>query len=95
MTKDKVKDQIKRVTEYYKMCLSYKAKRYASDEKVGPSFGDSVAILRHCRYMIDEISISLEQNEIKKALRWLGFLEGCLWTAGVFSLDELEGYRPS
>ncbi len=89
MTKNKIKE----VMEYYKGCLNCRAEKYTLDEKVGPSFHDGVAILKHCRYMVNEILSFLEQNRIEKAFRWLGFLQGCLWTAGVFSLDELKGHN--
>lgn len=92
MTKDKIKE----VAEYYKRCLNCEAKRYALNEKVGPSFNEGVAIIKHCRYMIDEILSFLRQDRIEKAFRWLGFLQGCLWTTGMFSLDELKEHnRPS
>lgn len=92
MTKGKIKE----VAEYYKRCLNCGAERYALNEKVGCSFNEGVAILKHCRYMVNEILSFLEQNRTEKAFRWLGFLQGCLWTTGVFSLDELKGHnRPS
>lgn len=92
MTKDKLKE----VTQYYKRLLNCRAERYALNEKVGPYFNEQVAILKHCRYMANEILSFLEQNSTEKAFRWLGFLQGCLWTTGVFSLDELKEHnRPS
>ena len=90
------KNKIKKVAEYYKECLNCRAERYTPDEKIGRSFSDGVVILKHCRYMVNEILSFLEQNRIEKALRWLGFLQGCLWATGVFSLDELKGHnKPS
>jgi hypothetical protein len=52
--------------------------------------------LAHCLEMIPEIRGFLKQGRMEKTFRWLGFLQGVLWTAGIFSIDELKNHnRPN
>lgn len=50
---------------------------------------------QHLRYMIGEMRGLIREERTEKVMRWLGFLQGVLWTKAVFSLDELKDHsRP-
>lgn len=49
--------------------------------------------LAHCRAMIDQIDVFLNENRMDKAFRWLGFIQGCLWKAGIYSIEELKNHN--
>ncbi len=49
--------------------------------------------LQHCHAMLNEIDQFVLEGRIEKAFRWLGFVQGCLWTCGVYSLDELKNHN--
>jgi len=54
-----------------------------------------IEILSHCHWMLDEIKNFISQGRIGKAFRWLGFIQGCLWVLGYFSLEEIRGHSRS
>ncbi len=52
-------------------------------------------VLAHCHGMLEKMEGFLDQNRIEKAFRWLGFIQGCLWSCGVYTLEELRNHsRP-
>ena len=52
--------------------------------------------LQHVFDMIDKIEEFLEEDRIEKAFRWLGFMQGCLWSFGIYTLEDLRDHnRPS
>lgn len=52
-------------------------------------------VLNHCLYMTAEMHCFLEAKRHGKFFRWLGFVQGVLWTLGHHTLDELkEQNRP-
>jgi len=44
----------------------------------------------HVAFMCDEIRSHLERGKREKAMRWLGFLQGIAWNAGLASLEDLK-----
>lgn len=48
-------------------------------------------LLGHCYSMLDEVLFFLERGDIQKALRWLGFVQGCFFAAGFYSVSEMIG----
>ncbi len=43
----------------------------------------------HCHWMIDQIEIFVDQGQIGKAFRWLGFIQCFLWSQGLHTIGEL------
>jgi len=43
----------------------------------------------HLLYMLDKI---IEQDDIEKSNRWIGFIQGVLWSLDVFSIEDLRGH---
>lgn len=44
----------------------------------------------HCHYMLYEMDNLLSDNKIEKVFRWLGFIQGCLFSFGLRSLEDLK-----
>lgn len=51
------------------------------------------AALGHARWMLDRIDLLVERGETGKANRWLGFVQGCLWMQGFYSIDSLKAHN--
>lgn len=52
--------------------------------------------LPHCASMLPLMERMVQDGEMGKFFRWLGFLQGVLWTLGIYSLDEMRKHnRPN
>lgn len=52
-------------------------------------------MLTHCHWMLDEMEKFVAEGRMEKVFRWLGFIQGCLWSTGYYTLDELKNHsRP-
>lgn len=49
--------------------------------------------LQHIRWMCERTKEFIKQDKLDKANRWLGFIQGVLWTRGIFSIDEIQGHN--
>lgn len=49
----------------------------------------------HIQSMIPKIRVFLDEGRIEKAMRWLGFIQGILWTHDVYSLEALKSHNRS
>lgn len=47
-------------------------------------------VAEHLLYMCDEGARFVREGRAEKAMRWLGFLQGVVWSRGHASLDELK-----
>ena len=53
-------------------------------------------ILAHCHGMLDKMVGFVKEGRIEKAFRWLGFVQGCLWSTRQYSLEDLKSHnRPA
>lgn len=56
----------------------------------------AAAQLGHAMWMCSELEGMSERGEmssahaVEKAMRWLGFVQGVLWAAGVYSVDDMK-----
>ncbi len=50
-------------------------------------------ILAHCHGMLDKMEGFIKEGRIEKTFRWLGFIQGCLWSTGQFSLEDLKNHN--
>ena len=53
------------------------------------------SMILHCLQMLDQIKIFVGTARIEKAFRWLGFVQGALWSHGVYSINELRNHSRS
>ncbi len=51
---------------------------------------DRVDQFSHALWMIGETKKLLAEGRREKAMRWLGFIQGVLWSSGLISLKELK-----
>ena len=52
-------------------------------------------ILSHCHGMLDKMEKFIEEGRIAKTFRWIGFIQGCLWSTGQYTLEDLKNHsRP-
>ena len=49
--------------------------------------------LAHCYGMLKKIEEFVKEGRRDKAFRWLGFVQGCLWSAGHYSLENLTNHN--
>lgn len=58
--------------------------------------GSEQEILAHCHGMLAKMEGFVREGRIEKAFRWLGFVQGCLWSTGQYSLEDLKNHnRPA
>ena len=57
-----------------------------------PRATDLNEALQHCYWMCQEVK-KWESARLEKAFRWLGFIQGVLWTRGVTTLDTLKDHN--
>lgn len=52
--------------------------------------------LTHCHGMLDDMERFVAEGKMEKVFRWLGFIQGCLWSLGYYDLEELKSHnRPN
>ena len=49
----------------------------------------------HFLFMCDMVVEFVDKGEVDKAMRWLGFLQGALWSRGYYTLTELKDHSRS
>lgn len=49
--------------------------------------------LAHCHGMLDEMKTFIEEGRMEKVFRWLGFIQGCLWIIGVYTVEEIKNHN--
>ena len=49
--------------------------------------------LAHCYGMLDEMEVFMQEGRMEKVFRWLGFIQGCLYTTGVYTLEEMQNHN--
>jgi hypothetical protein len=63
---------------------------FAADRSDGRRHSYNLLIsLGHIRSMPDRFP---EEGSVKKAMRWLGFMQGALWMVRAFTLEELKDH---
>jgi len=78
----------------------YVYKDYFLEDNIEPLdfiHGDKLAfstdVLSHCCGMVNKIEKFVVEGRKEKAFRWLGFMQGCLWSLGIYSLDDLKNHN--
>lgn len=49
--------------------------------------------LEHCHGMLDQMIKFVEEGRMEKAFRWLGFIQGVLWSNRVYTLTDLKNHN--
>jgi hypothetical protein len=90
MTPEKVLEVIRTYQEdLYRS--GYKPWRLLSEERtVSWTDADTHARLQHALWMLEELEEFVTERRMDKVFRWLGFVQGVLWSAGFRSIDEMR-----
>ena len=87
MTPDKVREVIRLYRAYF-VEHDIEAIEY-HHEQIVYSPHDT---LGHCHGMLDKMVEFIQAGRIEKTFRWLGFIQGCLWSEGIHTLAELQDH---
>lgn len=55
--------------------------------------GGKYPVLNHALWMCGEARRFAREHRRAKAYRWIGMIQGLLWTGGIFSIDELKRHN--
>ena|SRR5690349_11723215 len=47
-------------------------------------------LMEHLLYMCEQTIRFCETDELEKAFRWLGFIQGAFWILGIFSINDMR-----
>ncbi|MEK7608615.1 MAG: hypothetical protein AAB495_03470 [Patescibacteria group bacterium] len=87
-------EQILNVIEKYRdyfFATGIKAIDYSHDRIVD----NPTRALEHCYGMLDQMVEFVRQGKLEKVFRWLGFLQGVLWSNGIYTLAALKDHNQS
>jgi hypothetical protein len=48
---------------------------------------------RHAAWMLEEMRGFLAQDRWDKANRWLGFVQGLLWSTGIYTIPQMANHN--
>ena len=86
MTKDKLRE----IVEQYKKIFAdtgYPPKQMGNYSWTAWKVDQAIA---HAHWMVYEIEILVGKDKIDEAIRWLGFIQGCLFAMGMRTLNQLS-----
>ena len=85
-------EKIRKVMQLYRekfQSFGIQKKEYSHNVKLNSSHSS----LAHCYHMLDKMEVFIEQGRIDKVFRWLGFIQGVLWSRQVYALAELQEHN--
>lgn len=52
-------------------------------------------MVKHALWMVNDVLTRMEAGDMDegKANRWLGFIQGALWAAGLFTIDDMREHN--
>lgn len=84
------KEKIFEVVEKYRKLLQSNGITSA-DRCANENFSNFDSItLSHCYWMIERIKYFLSKDNLEKANRWLGFVQGCLWCTKIRTIQDMR-----
>ena len=87
MTEAQVREAVKKYRE--KLSHIYQAKRFNPDSKPIYSWEQ----LDHVLWMLDLTEHFLDNMKTEKVFRWLGFIQGVLWSEGMYTINEIKEHN--
>ena len=92
MTKEKILEVI---DGYEKRLETLGTEAFEFPRNAPPISFERGLCLSHIRTMFPKMRKFLEEGRVEKTFRWLGFIQGVLWSAGLYSIEELQNHsRP-
>ncbi len=49
--------------------------------------------IEHSMWMMDRIVEFIDENDIEKVYSWFGFVQGCLWCCGIFTVNDMRAHN--
>jgi hypothetical protein len=97
MTKEKLKSLFDFYLAYLHLrCPSLIPKQLNKVEcDLNPRLIPFATLVSHCKFMCFESKKFADDNQVEKAMRWLGFLQGYLFSVGFFTLNDLKEHATS
>jgi hypothetical protein len=81
-------EKIRQTIEKYKTLFSKIPSAQHADDSL--SVGNYQQ-LQHCKWMLNKMEEMLKQTDnMAKFNRWLGFIQGVLWSQSVYSINDLK-----
>lgn len=90
MTGDKVKEVALSYANRLKPILTIEEQLPAKRVDKNISEPDTATTLQHVLWMCEEIPNLVDAKRIEKSMRWLGFVQGCLWQVGLLTIKDLK-----
>lgn len=87
MTKDKVLQVIQTYRKHFES-LNIPKVDFPHNKLVGTKED----LLAHCHSMLNKMEQFIVEERMDKVFRWLGFIQGCLWSTNQFTLEELRNH---
>jgi hypothetical protein len=85
-------ERILEIAELYRKRLDAgHARKQEHSQTLHPS--NTLPAVMHARWMLDKLPGLVEQGEREKTFRWLGFIQGILWGAGYYTIEELRSHN--
>jgi len=53
---------------------------------------DKERVLAHTMWMCEQGIQFVSHGQVEKAMRWLGFIQGVFFSAGIYTIDELRNH---
>lgn len=88
MTKDHLE---KTLRFYHDRWAAHYAPERLDTEDLFPA-GDRSKAIKHALWMCAQGLEFVRQDELDKAFRWLGFVQGTFWCCGHYSIDEMRAH---
>lgn len=84
-------DQVRMIIDQYALCLQQRGITTPQRHPPEKHFENNEQMLSHALWMIQEIKMMLEIPEKwVKANRWLGYVQGLLSAAKIYTINELR-----
>lgn len=78
------------ITKYEEHLSAYGVPMRFTTRDIGPSASEAA---RHVLWMCAEVRKFLDEGRREKADRWLGFIQGVLWTFGHYTVDDMRAHN--
>ncbi len=87
--------KIAQVLTDYDNSLNKYAKENSTEgpNRWGDLAGDDSERISHAHWMVREAITFIAAGRIEKAHRWLGFIQGVLWSCGHFTIDQMKEHN--
>lgn len=92
MNKDQVVAAVKKYSDHLSVA-GVKSNRHLELEVKPFNINASAPeLLEHARWMCDEIIMLIGKYDehVEKIMRWLGFVQGVLWSTGTYTIDQMK-----